>query len=123
MKQKVLVFGASLNPARYSHIAINMLKDYEHEVYGFGLREGEVRGVKIQKTLPEMENLDTITLYMGPQNQQPFYDYLINSGAKRVIFNPGTVNPELMEKLKEKGIETENACTLVMLRSQQFDLQ
>ena len=122
MKQKVLVFGASMNPSRYSYIAMNMLLDYGHDVYAFGLREAKHRGVKIENEPPKIDDLDTITLYMGPKNQEPFYDYLINSGAKRVIFNPGTFNPELINLLEDEGISTEQACTLVMLRANQFEL-
>ena len=120
MKQKVLVMGASENTVRYSNIAANMLLDYGHDVHQWGRRAGEVRGVPIQTELPNIDDLDTITLYLGPQNQPPFYDYILNSGTKRVIFNPGTENPELMQMLTEKGIHSEVACTLVLLRSEQF---
>lgn len=120
MKEKVLVMGASLNPARYSFMAINMLLDYGHNVYAFGLKEGEVQSVWINDKLKPIEELDTITLYLGPQNQVEYYDYILNSGAKRVIFNPGTENPEFHAKLEANGIHAEVACTLVLLRTEQF---
>ena len=102
MKEKVLVMGASMNPSRYSNIAANMLLDYGHELHQWGRRAGEIRGVPIQTELPDIDDLDTITLYLGPQNQPPFYDYIVNSGTKRVIFNPGTENEELMSMLTGK---------------------
>ena len=123
MKQKVLVMGASTNPVRYAYIAANMLLDYGHDVYLFGIKKGEVRGIKIQNELPEIEDLDTITLYLGPQNQPQYYDFILNSRTKRVIFNPGTENPELQRMLSDKGIISEIACTLVLLRSDQFGFQ
>lgn len=122
MNQKVLVLGASLNPARYSYVAINLLRDYDHQVFAHGLRPGEVKGVAIQTELPEIQDLDTITLYLGTKNQPNFYDYIIGSNPKRVIFNPGTENPELMNKLTDAGISYEASCTLVLLRTNQFGL-
>ena len=112
--------GASENPARYSFKAMNMLMDYGHKVIGFGKRNGEIRGSKIVDVLPEIEGLDTVTLYLGPKNQPPYYDYIIEQKPKRVIFNPGTENTEFMEKLKAAGIESEVACTLVLLRTGQY---
>jgi predicted CoA-binding protein len=122
MKENVLVMGASMNPARYSFKAMNMLLEYGHRVVGFGLKKGEIRGAKIVDVLPEIQGLDTVTLYMGPKNQPPYYDYIISSKPKRVIFNPGTENPEFMEMLKNAGIESEIACTLVLLRTNQYDI-
>ncbi|MCG8573812.1 MAG: CoA-binding protein [Flavobacteriales bacterium] len=118
---KVLVLGASEKTNRYSNIAINMLRDYEHEVLAIGRREGMVRDVPIITEQETFENVHTITLYLSPANQLPFYDYILSLNPSRIIFNPGTENPELMELLKEKGIGFEIACTLVMLRSNQFN--
>jgi predicted CoA-binding protein len=123
MKENVLVMGASMNPARYSFKATNMLLEYGHKVTGFGMRKGEVRGSIIYDVLPEIQGLDTVTLYLGPKNQPPYYDYLINAKPKRVIFNPGTENPELMDLLSNAGIKSEVACTLVLLRTNQYDLE
>ena len=120
MKENVLVMGASLKPARYSFKAMNMLLEYGHRVTGFGLRKGEIRGAEITDVLPEIQGLDTVTLYMGPKNQEPYYQYIIDSRPKRVIFNPGTENPEFMQLLQQNGIKSEVACTLVLLRTNQF---
>jgi predicted CoA-binding protein len=122
MSQKVLVLGASMNPDRYSNLAINLLSDYKHDIIAVGLKEGKVRDVNIQTGTPKIEDLDTITLYIGPKNQQGYYDYILDLKPKRVIFNPGTENEELINLLKENGIAIEVACTLVLLRTSQFDL-
>ena len=60
------------------------------------------------------------TPYIGPQHQEEWYDYLIGLKPKRIIFNPGTENPAFEKKANEAGIETEEACTLVLLRTHQF---
>ena len=115
MKKKTLVFGASPNPQRYAHIAANRLLDHGHDIELVGRRAGEIRGHQIQTDWPTLEDIDTITLYMGPQNQPEFYDYILDHEPRRIIFNPGTENHVLQKKAEEKGIETEYACTLVML--------
>jgi predicted CoA-binding protein len=112
-----LVLGASTNPARYANIAIRTLLQYEYTVYGLGLREGRVAGVQIQTDTESIHipDLHTITLYIGPARQPQYYDWIISLNPKRVIFNPGTENPQFEALLKEHGIETIQACTLVML--------
>jgi predicted CoA-binding protein len=117
---KVLIMGASLNPQRYAWLALNDLLDAGHEVFAIGTREGELRGVEIKKELIYETDFHTVTLYLGPQNQSAYYQYLVELHPKRVIFNPGTENQELEGILNEKGIEWIHACTLVMLRTQQF---
>lgn len=111
-----LVLGASERTDRYSNIAINSLVTHGHQVYAIGARPGDAAGVAWgaeQKDWPE--EIDTITLYLNPTNQKPYYDYILSLNPNRVIFNPGTENPELIQMLKERGIEPVIACTLVML--------
>lgn len=120
MSKKTLVLGASPNPDRYGFKATAMLREYEHPVIPFGLKPGRIAGVDIVQELPNDIDLDTITLYLGPANQVPYYDYILKQKPKRVIFNPGTENPELQDKLKQIGVTPVIACTLVMLRTGQF---
>ena len=110
-----LVLGASLKPHRTSNQAIHRLRSAGHEVFALGLREGKVADVDIHRSYEDMgaPEVDTITMYMNATRQEPFYDLILNSGAKRVIFNPGAENFDLSKKLVDKGIEAENACTLV----------
>jgi len=118
--KKTLILGASTNPSRYSNLAAHRLVAHGHPIINVGLKSGEVAGVPIEK--PELihTDLDTITLYLGPQNQPEYYDYIINSKPKRIIFNPGTENPELEKLAEENGIQTLEACTLVMLSTGQY---
>jgi predicted CoA-binding protein len=114
MNKNTLVLGASPKPERYSYKAVVRLKQYGHSVYAFGLREAEIDGTPIQTDWPD-EEFDTVTLYLNSQRQVPFYDRIIDLKPKRVIFNPGTENQQLMQLLAKSGIEVEVACTLVML--------
>lgn len=118
--KKTLVFGASLNPSRYSNMAIHKLVENKHEVVAFGLKEGVVEGVHIDADLKPYEALDTITLYMNPMRQEPFYEDLIALQPKRMIFNPGTENPEFYKRLRDAKIDFEIACTLVLLGTNQY---
>lgn len=120
MKKKTLVLGASSNPARYSNIAIKRLVSHNQPTLAIGLREGEVAGVQINKSEEDFEGVDTITLYLNPQNQKRYYDYILSLEPKRVIFNPGTENPELYALLRKNNIEIQVACTLVMLATNQY---
>ncbi len=120
MKKKTLVLGASLNPARYSNLAIERLVRTKQPTVAVGLRDGTVNGVTINSEMVDFEDIDTITLYLNPKRQEAFYDYIINLQPKRVIFNPGTENPELYDLLKKNNIAFQNACTLVMLSTNQY---
>ena len=118
--KKTLVFGASLNPSRYSYMAMRKLVSHGHEFVAFGLKEGTVEGVEINTELKPYTDIDTVTLYMNPKRQQPFYDYLISLRPKRVVFNPGTENPDFFKRLRDANIEFEMVCTLVMLSTNQY---
>lgn len=113
--KKTLVLGATTNPSRYGYIATSKLKNYGHEVIPVGIREGAIEGIEILNGTPEVEGVDTITLYLNPKRQLEYYNYILGLNPNRIIFNPGTENPELISLAKEKGIEIEIACTLVML--------
>ncbi len=121
MGKKTAIIGASANPARYSFLATNMLKEYDHEVVPLGIKAGEISGSTIIADWPaSIPNLNTVTMYIGPKNQPEHYAYILALKPKRIIFNPGTENPELSALVAIQGIETVEACTLVMLRTGQF---
>ena len=118
--KSTLVLGASENPERYAYKAIRMLLDHNQTVFGYGIKEGMVESVKIFTDQRPIENLDTITLYIGPKNQDSIKQYVLDLKPKRVIFNPGTENPEWYPTLEAKGIECEEACTLVLLSTNSY---
>tara|TARA_B100000809_G_scaffold57505_1_gene53625 strand:- start:20273 stop:20638 length:366 start_codon:yes stop_codon:yes gene_type:complete len=116
MNKRTLILGASPNPERYAYKATEMLSEHQHEVFPVGLRDGEIGVKEILTNSPLLENIDTVTLYIGPKNQPKYYDYIINTiNPKRIIFNPGTENKELVRLASKKGIKTEEACTLILL--------
>ncbi len=117
---KTIVLGASNNPSRYSYKAVQSLLKHQHEVIPVSNKKEEVLGLEIKSIETIPSDVDTLTLYVGPQNQSHYIDYILNVNPRRVIFNPGTENDELVEKLTEKGIECIEACTLVMLATNQY---
>jgi uncharacterized protein len=119
-KKKTLVLGASENPARYSYLAINRLKRHDQPVVAIGKRKGMAAGIVIENEKVPFEDIDTITLYLNAQNQKEYYDYIISLHPKRIIFNPGTENDELVDLAKKNNIKTLEACTLVMLGTGQY---
>jgi uncharacterized protein len=118
--KKVLVLGASTNEERISNTAIHRLRKHGYEVEAVGLKTGMVADVEIKTGMPIVENIDTVTMYVGAKNQPQFYDYIINLQPRRVIFNPGSENDEFEKMLQQKNIEVEEACTLVLLGTGQF---
>jgi predicted CoA-binding protein len=97
-----------------------MLKRFNHDIINVGIKKGEVAGVAIEKPDSLHQDIDTITLYIGPALQPQYYDYVIDTKPKRVIFNPGTENYEFAKLLDQHGIEPIQACTLVLLSTGQY---
>jgi len=118
--KKTLVLGATPNEGRYANLAANRLVKHGHPIVNVGLKTGEVAGVAIEKPEIIHTDIDTITLYVGPHNQPPLYDYILKTHPKRIIFNPGTENQELRRIANENGIKTDYACTLVLLSIGQY---
>lgn len=118
--KKTLVLGASTKPARYSFLAIEKLVEKGHSVLAIGQNAGEVAGIKIQTKAVPLKNIDTVTLYLNPLRQRDYYNYIVEAQPKRVVFNPGTENPEFYQLLKLNDIKVEIGCTLVMLATNQY---
>lgn len=120
--KKTVIIGATNNPSRYAYVAAGMLTEYHHEIIPIGIKKGEVYGKPILdiQYRPSVSDVDTITLYIGPQHQPEHYDYIMSLKPKRVIFNPGTENPEFEKIIAESGAEALEGCTLVLLRSGQY---
>ncbi len=115
MKKRTLVVGATDNPTRYAYKAATLLNTHGHPIELLGTKTGNIVGQDIQQGEPHLPTIDTITLYVGTRNQPPLYDYLLSLKPKRIIFNPGTENPEFEQMAHKQGIETVEGCTLVML--------
>lgn len=118
--KRTVVIGASPNRERYSYEATVRLAAAGEEVFPIGIRKGQIGDLEIITDRPIIDNVDTITLYVGPQHQSAWSDYLFELHPRRVIFNPGTVNDALIAKLEAAGIHTEVACTLVLLSTRSY---
>lgn len=122
MSKKTVIIGATTNPSRYAYIAAGMLTEYKHEIVPIGIKKGAVYGRQILSIndRPDVKDVDTVTLYIGPQHQPEHYEYILSLKPKRIIFNPGTENEEFEKLIEEAGSEALEACTLVLLRSGQY---
>jgi len=112
--------GASENPERYSNKAILSLLRKGKEVIALGKTGGSVQGVQIRKEPEQRDDVDTVTLYLNPTHQKPYYDYILSLKPRRIIFNPGAENEELEKLAFQNDIEILEACTLVMLSTGQY---
>lgn len=119
---KTVIIGATPNPSRYAFLAAKMLTSYNHEIVPVGIKDGAVLGIDILDIFekPNVEDVHTVTLYIGPQRQPEHYEYILGLKPRRIIFNPGTENTEFEKMAEARGVETLHACTLVMLRSGQY---
>ena len=119
---KTVIIGATPNSSRYAYLAAEMLTEYGHEFVPIGIKRGNLFGKDILniRTKPGVEDVDTVTMYIGTQHQPVWYDYIIGLKPRRIIFNPGTENYEFEMLARAKNIEPIEACTLVMLRTGQY---
>jgi predicted CoA-binding protein len=120
VSKKTVVLGASDNPERYSNMAVRKLHEHGHPVIAIGKRKTSINGIPVEDKASFVPDVDTITLYLNPRNQQAYYDYILSLNPKRIIFNPGAENAELEKLAREKHILTQEACTLVLLGTGQF---
>ena len=118
--KKTLLLGASPNPERYSYLAVQQLSKHQHPVIAIGKRKGTIGAVEIETETKPLNDIDTVTLYLNPLHQKEYYDYILAQHPKRIIFNPGTENEELEELAHAQGIKTMEACTLVLLSTEQY---
>lgn len=116
-KKKTLVVGASVKPERYANIAVKLLNKKGVPVVPLGLKQGLINAIPIETERRQFEGIHTITLYIGPQRQPEYYNYLLGLNPQRIIFNPGTENVEFMERAEKANIEVVQYCTLMMLHA------
>ena len=120
--RKTVIIGATPNPERVAFTAAHRLKEHEEQFVLVGIKSGEVAGQPILdlRQKPHIDDVDTLTLYIGPKNQTEWLDYIISLKPKRIIFNPGTENPELASRASSLGMEADFVCTLVLLSTGQY---
>jgi len=119
-QKKTVVLGASFNPSRYSNMAVRRLESHGHPVIAIGRKKGSIGNTAIETDQLAITDVDTVTLYLNPDNQVAYYDYILSLNPRRIIFNPGTENEEFFQRAKEQGIKPLEACTLVMLSTNQY---
>jgi uncharacterized protein len=120
MTKSTLVIGASLKESRHSNICVKTLASKQYPVAAIGLREGFINKINVVTGKPKLDDIHTVTLYLGADNQKPWYDYILNLKPQRVVFNPGAENDEFRDLLHSAGIETIEGCTIVMVQSDTY---
>ena len=118
---KTIVLGASPNPDHYSYKAVQLLQDKEKNVVDMGINKGKIGTISIVSLTAKITDVHTLSLYLNPQLQEQYLDFILSLNPKRVLFNPGTENPILATKLIQEGIAWENVCTLLLLTTNQYE--
>lgn len=117
----VAILGASRNPERYSYMALERLMEAGHRVYPVNPALEEIIGVKVYHSLSEISaEINTLTVYVSPRHITSMIDEIVSIKPKRVILNPGTESEALKAALEKADITYIEACTLVMLSTDQF---
>lgn len=121
MDKRTLVLGASPNPSRFAYKAVRSLQRREIPIVAIGRKDTNLDGIQIRTGKPmDIEPIHTVALYLNPERQKDFYDYILDIKPKRIIFNPGTTNPELEDMARKEGIEVVNDCLLVMINTGRY---
>ncbi len=118
--KKTLVLGASDNPNRYSYLAVQRLKKYHYPVVAIGKRKMTVSEVPVETEKIPFTGIDTVSIYLNPEHQKEYYQYILSLHPRRIIFNPGAENEELKRLAAENRILAIDACTLVLLNTRQY---
>jgi predicted CoA-binding protein len=120
-KETVVVLGASPKPERYSNKAVRLLLEHGHRVIPVHPAVAEIESLPVVRSLDRIEGpVDTLTVYLSPSISAPLQSAILKLKPERVIFNPGTENPDLKQALERGGLSVEEACTLVLLNTGQF---
>lgn len=121
MEKTTVLLGASPKPDRFAYKAVRSLQRRNIPVIALGRKDADLDGIKIRKGMPgDIGPVHTVTLYLNPKNQEEYYDYIISLQPSRIIFNPGTWNPDLAELARSHDIEVVRDCMLIMLNSSKF---
>ncbi|MEO9806584.1 MAG: CoA-binding protein [Reichenbachiella sp.] len=121
-KNLTVVLGASPNPSRYAYLAAERLQNHDKPFKLVSIKKGELFGESFLdlRDRPAIENVHTVTLYIGAPRLTEWLDYILSLTPVRIIFNPGTENMALAKAAESQGIEVVFGCTLVMLGTGQY---
>lgn len=117
---KTLVLGASIKPERYAYQAVVLLQKHQIEGVAMGIQSGEIGSTSVVEPFIKLKAIHTVSIYLSPKRQSAYFDYVMDLRPQRVIFNPGTENLVFTKLLDKAGILWENACTLVLLSTNQY---
>ncbi|MFH0911266.1 MAG: CoA-binding protein [Planctomycetota bacterium] len=118
---RVAVLGASPKEERYSNKAVKMLLGRGHTVFPLHPACPSIHGLACTARLEDLPKpIHTLTVYLNEANSTRLIPKIIDLHPQRIILNPGAENPHLEEKAIAAGITVLNACTLVLLTTNQF---
>lgn len=118
----VAVVGASDDPEKYSNMAVRLLKEKGHRVFPVNPSLKNLEGLPVYASVSAIpEPIDTVSLYVSAKVSDKLAPEILKLAPRRILFNPGAENKPLEEKAAGQGIQALEACTLVMLRTSQFD--
>jgi len=118
--ESILILGASTNPNRSSFMATKFLNNRGFTLQAVAGKTGMIDDLEITNNLQNQGPVHTVTIFLNAQRQKDYYDFIISLKPKRIIFNPGTENPELETLAKNHQIQTLSGCTIAMITAGLF---
>jgi hypothetical protein len=119
MAKKTLVIGATTNTARYAYIATNMLLNHGHEVALLGIKK-ERWLLFLSKMVFQhwkiLIQLPCISDHSIRLNIMIIFWACIPNELYLILYR----KPEFENLAQSKGIDVEEACTLVLLSTGQY---
>ncbi|MDD2316911.1 MAG: CoA-binding protein [Desulfobacterales bacterium] len=116
------ILGASNKEGRYARIAQEILMKKGYDVVPISIRDADILGLKSYRSIDDVpRKIDTLTVYVSPRNMERHLDAIVRSDIRRVILNPGTESDSIRQRIQDSGKIVVEACTIVMLRTDQFN--
>lgn len=115
ISETIVLLGASFNPSCPGYMAGKFLHNKGFQLHAVAQKKGQLDGLDIHDASNPPDHADTISVFLNQGRQKNYYDYILNLHPKRIIFNPGTENPELIELATQRNIQIIKGCTIAML--------
>lgn len=114
---RVMVIGASTDPAKYGHKAVRAYLNQGHDVLPVHPHAAQIAGIAAYPDVAAVPGpIDRVTMYLPPAVGIDLLEPLATRGDVREVWlNPGAESDDLIEKARTLGLEPIVACSIVAI--------
>jgi predicted CoA-binding protein len=113
--QTVLVLGATDNTNLTSYSAIKLMMHRGLHVMALGPKKTRIDQIAITDEPAAIKQADVVSIFLSAKKQRKYYDYILSLKPEKLVFNPGTENPELEFLAQKNQIQIIKGCTIALL--------